>query len=296
MVAQIKEKRKILVTGSSGMLGTDLCKELLPDYDVVGLDILKANKTLQSDITSKDSLIEAVKKAKPDLIIHAAAWTDVDGCEEDSEKSKKINILGTENIISSASELKIPIVYISTDFVFDGKKKTPYNEGDKTSPLSVYGQSKLEGEKVVSRLSKYLIIRSGWLYGENGKNFVNTILDISKNKKTIEVVNDQKGSPTYTKDLAKAIKKFIDINKHESKSIYHISNNGEVSWYDYAKEILSIAHVDDITLVPIDSEKLGRLAKRPSYSVLDNSKFEKDTNYKMRPWNEALKEYIDGKK
>jgi len=296
MVAKIKEKRKILVTGSSGMLGTDLCKELSLSYDVVGLDISKANKTLQCDITSKDNVTEVVKKTKPDLIVHVAAWTDVDGCEENPKESEKVNTLGTENVVSSASELNIPVVYMSTDFVFDGEKKTPYKEEDKTSALSAYGKSKLEGEKVVSKLSKYLIVRSGWLYGENGKNFVDTMLDKSKNDKTINVVSDQKGSPTYTKDLAKAIKKLVDINGCESKGIYHISNKGEISWCDYAKEILKLAGVNNLEVVPISGEKYGRSAKRPSYSVLDNSKFEKDTNYKMRSWKEALKEYISGKK
>ena len=294
MVAKIKEKRKILVTGSSGMLGTDLCKELSLSYDVVGLDISKAKKTLQCDIASKDKLTEVVKEVKPDLIIHAAAWTDVDGCEENPKKAEKVNTLGTENLVFSALELKIPAVYISTDFVFDGEKKTPYLERDKTSPLSVYGKSKLEGEKIVAKLSKYLIIRSGWLYGKNGKNFADTMLRIDKKK--INVVSDQKGAPTYTKDLAKAIKKLVDFNKHESKSIYHVSNKGEVSWCDYAKEIFRLAGINDVEVVPISSKDFGSPAKRPSYSVLDNSKFEKDVDYEMRPWKEALEEYINGKK
>ena len=304
MVGKIKEKRtQILVTGSEGMLGKDLCRELSDSYNVVGIDLKNGPGSFEFDITSLDDWNEIDKKIKADLVIHTAAWTNVDECENDSNKAKNINEIGAGLAAAYASKHKISIVYISTDFVFDGKKKSPYTENDKPSPLSVYAESKLGGENsVIDQMKKgenpkeYSIIRSGWLYGENGNNFVDTILKTSKEKKKIEVVSDQIGTPTYTKDLAKAIKKLIDNGKHKSGGIYHISNKGEVSWCDYAKEILKLAGIEDVEIIPVSSEKLGRPAKRPSYSVLDNEKFEKDTGYKMRPWKEALKEYINGKK
>ena len=304
MVGKIKEKRtQILVTGSEGMLGKDLCRELSNSYRVIGIDIKEGSRSLKFDITSVASWKEIDKRVKADLVIHAAAWTDVDACEKDPTKAKVVNEEASLYAATYASNKRIPIICISTDFVFDGKKNTPYKEDDKPNPLSVYAKSKLRGEdSIINKVSQgdnpkeYAIIRSGWLYGDNGKNFVDTILDISKEKNKIEVVDDQIGTPTYTKDLAIAIKKLIDKGKERRGNIYHISNKGEVSWCDYAKEILKLAGIKDVKIVPIKSEELNRPARRPSFSVLDNKRFEKDTGYKMRNWKEALKEYINGKK
>ena len=296
MVEEIKEKkrRKILVTGASGMLGTDLSRELSRDYDVVGLDIARTD--IVCDITDKDKLVKSVINAKPDIVIHAAAWTDVDGCEREPDKARRLNEEGTTNVVSSVAELDIPLVYISTDFVFDGQKKIPYTEDDEPHPLNVYAKFKLEGERKVETLAKYIILRTGWLYGANGKNFVDTIINKSKTKKKIPVVDDQVGCPTYTKHFAKAISKLLARCKYETSEIYHISNKGAVSWFDYAKKILEITGKRNIKVLPLKSGMLDRPAKRPAFSVLDNSKFEKATGLTMRPWEVALEEYLNEKK
>jgi len=295
MVEKIKEKKrkKILVTGSSGMLGVDLCNRLSSDYEVVELDVKKATNSIRCDISNKDNTIKSIREAKADLIIHTAAWTDVDGCEKDPDRVRKINIDGTENIALSAKEFKIPLIYISTDFVFDGKKRAPYTEKDQPNPESVYARSKLEGEKRVAKLEKFLILRTGWLYGKNGKNFVSAILEAAKNKKELKVVNDQTGSPTYTKDFAEAILRLL--KKDAAQGTYHITNKGMVSWFEYAKEILKMSGLHNVKVIPITTTQLGRPAKRPLYSVLNNDKFEKATNFVMRPWREALKEYLNEK-
>ena len=296
-------KHKILITGSSGMLGIDLFSELDGDYDIYGADLVKretsaVKRFIKCDITNEKRTLCVLSKIRPDLVIHTAAWTDVDGCESDNDKAYRINSFGAENIALGCKETGATLVYISTDFVFDGKKQRPYKETDRTNPLSVYGESKLLGENAVERiLAGYFTVRTGWLYGKNGKNFVDTIIGNAGTKKELKVVNDQAGSPTYTKDLAKAIHKLLDIvfTKNEKRKtkygIYHVSNSGTVSWFEYAKTILELTG-SNTKVVPITSEKLNRPAKRPAMSVLDNSKFTGFTGYKMRHWKEALKEYI----
>jgi dTDP-4-dehydrorhamnose reductase len=306
-------RTKVLITGSSGMLGTSLAKELFKDYSIIGLDVKPSTVSFQfsafikCDITNRDKTVNSIVNAKPDLIIHAAAWTDVDGCEKEPDKAHRINEEGTGHAAASASELDIPLVYISTDFVFDGDKESFYTENDLPNPVNVYGKSKLGGEGKTATLSKYMILRSSWLYGANGKNFVNTILEKIKSEKETKVVDDQIGCPTYTKDLARAIAKLLaceavsGVNMrvkqlHKLQEIYHISNKGEVSWFDYAKEISKMAKISNVKLIPIKSNQSPRPAKRPRFSVLDNSKFEKAVNFVMRPWQEALREYVDEKR
>lgn len=293
------QRHKILITGSSGMLGIDLCQELSGDHALVGLDILKDQKSegkareyFECDITSEEKVADAILKARPDIVIHTAAWTDVDGCERDPGRARRINSEGTKNIASACKSAGVILIYISTDFVFDGGKKTPYIETDRPAPLSKYAESKLEGEEYIRGILKnYYILRTGWLYGKNGKNFVDTILEKAKAGNALKVVDDQVGSPTYTKDLAKAIRALIDkIGKEPG--IYHVSNSGSVSWYEYAKEILRLKGVKTQT-VPISSEELARPARRPAMSILDNSKFVGITGYKMRDWKKALKEYLE---
>jgi dTDP-4-dehydrorhamnose reductase len=190
------------------------------------------------------------------------------------------------------------LIYISTDFVFDGRRKSPYKESDRTNPLSIYADSKLKGEAAVKRaLKKYFIVRTGWLYGRQGKNFVDTILKKAKTEDVLKVVNDQVGSPTNTRDLAKAIRYLLSktfssfVIRRSSFGTYHVSNSGSVSWYDYAKEILKLSG-SRTKVMPISSKDLDRPAKRPRMSVLDNSKFIGLTGYKTRSWQEALKEYV----
>jgi len=301
MVEKVKGKvlQKILVTGASGMLGSDLCGELSEDYEVIGLDFshcpprpAPCASFLECDITNRDKIVESIVSVKPDLVIHAAAWTNVDGCEREPDKTRKVNGEGTRNVAQAASRLDIRLLYISTDFVFDGTGGSAYTEKDDTNPLNIYGESKLQGELAVRALDKYIIIRSGWLYGSNGKNFVDTILNEAKKESELAVVDDQRGSPTYTRDLAKAIDKLIEISPRSAKEIYHITNKGEVSWFDYAREILNIAGVKGVKVMPITSIRLARPAKRPAFSILNNAKFERAAGFSMRPWQEALRDYI----
>ncbi len=277
------------------MLGTDLCEELCGDYEVIGADVIASpakggtKQSQKCDITNKQKVVQVFKKVRPDAVIHAAAWTDVDGCELDPKKAYKINSEGAKNVALECKAAAAVLIYISTDFVFDGKKETPYKETDKTNPISVYGDSKLKGEQIIKKvLKKYFILRTSWLYGKHGKNFVDTILKIVKKEKCLKVVNDQIGSPTYTKDLAKGIHVLIDKSVFGT---YHVSNLGSVSWFDYAKEILKLAKLNT-RVIPISSQELVRPARRPAMSILDNSKFVKLTGYKMRNWQEALKEYV----
>ena len=317
-------KRRVLITGSSGMLGIDLCRELKPDYDVIGLDMVRhpksgVKKFFLGDITDRKSVAAIVAAARPDFVVHAAAWTDVDGCELDSKRAYRVNSEGAENIASACKEAGAALIYISTDFVFDGRKRSPYKETDRTGPLSIYGASKLRGEVLVSRiLDRYFILRTSWLYGKCGKNFVDTIVAKAKATGSLKVVRDQAGSPTYTKHLAKAIRRLLDRadvdcrpetvdrrpktidRRPETRDrrpktmdygLYHVSNSGKVSWYDYARMILKLVK-SKAEVAPITSRQLARPAKRPAMSVMDNSKFVRFTGYRMPGWQAALKEYL----
>ncbi len=305
-IDQMPQRYKILITGSSGMLGIDLCQELSGKYELYGTDVVHrtsyiVHRFTKADITDKESVVEIVKKIKPDVVIHTAAWTDVDGCELNKKKTYRVNVEGTKNIALACKICGATLIYISTDFVFDGKRKSAYKETDRPKPISAYGESKLKGEEAVkNELKKYFILRTSWLYGKHGKNFVDTILAEAKSPsaKALKVVNDQVGSPTYTRDLARAIRTLLDkVIGHRSWVIgrgygtYHISNSGSVSWFEYTKEILRLAK-SGTKVVPISSEELARPARRPAMSVLDNSKFMKFTGYRMRDWKSALKEYL----
>lgn len=290
---------KILVTGSSGMLGSALSKTLKPDNTIVGMDLVEPEAQdaglkafYKADITELDSVKKIFDKETFDLVIHAAAWTDVDGCENEPDRAYAANTLGTRNIKESSKE--VPVIFISTDFVFDGEKSSPYAESDSPNPINVYGRTKLEGEEIISKLAYYTIIRTSWLFGRGGKNFVDAIIE-KRNEKSLSVVNDQVGSPTYAKDLASAIKELIEKNKTRGKEVFHVSNSGECSWYDFAREI-TLGIKAEVSIEGITSEKLARPAKRPLFSVLDNSKFKKETGYIMRPWKEALSEYLKEKR
>ena len=297
---------KVLITGAGGMLGVDLSCELVRCYELYGIDVRRVQSTeyrvqryYSCDIIDRKALEKLIGKIRPDVVIHAAAQTDVDGCELEPKKAYRINSEGTKNVALACKEYGAVLIYISTDFVFDGKKRTPYKETDKPNPISVYGDSKLKGEEAVRKaLKKFFILRTSWLYGKCGKNFVDTILANAKSGKPLRVVDDQVGSPTYTKDLAKAIHLLLNkirVQRTEYREqrcgIYHISNSGIVSWYDYARGILKLVK-SPAKIVPISSEELDRPARRPAMSVLDNSKFERSTRFKMRNWKSALKEYL----
>ena len=296
---------KILITGSNGMLGSMLYGELVKDtsYQVAGMDITKSARRrikpgtfATCDITDCKKLKGAIKSINPDFIIHAACYTDVDGCELDKEKAEEINSLGTRYVAEAASENKSTLMYISTDFVFDGRKTSPYKEDDATGPINVYGESKLKGEKHVIEIMKndFFIIRTSWLYGPDGKNFIDTVLNNAKKKEPLKIVSDQFGSPTYTLDLTNAIIKIIKTYEKNKEvcGTYHITNSDDCSWYKLAEKILELASIYPDKIIPLLSIELDRPAERPLMSILDNSCFQKVFNERLRPWQRALEDYL----
>ena len=272
---------RVCLTGADGMLGHAIQKAFF-DVDVVGftLDLL--------DITNLDDTVKKIKDARPDFLIHTAAFTNVDLCESEPEKAYLVNGLGARNVAMACEETNCPILYISTDYVFDGAKGTPYNEWDEPNPSGIYGLSKLMGERFVSSLTnKFYIVRTSWLYGPDGRNFVDTILRQLSEKESLQVVNDQFGSPTYTADLAKKIRELLG----RGYGTYHITNTGSCSWFDFAVSIASIKGIKK-TISPVTSEKFKRPAKRPPYSVLANTLLKLEGLREARPWEEALQEYL----
>ena len=252
---------RILIIGSEGMLGHDLVDALSIENEVNTTTI----DTL--DITDIDKTIQTVKEMKPDVLVHAAAYTDVDGSESNSDLAYKVNALGTRNVAVACHEADCAMVYICTDYVFDGTKGSSYYEYDQTNPLSVYGKTKLAGEVYIrDTLNKFYIVRTSWLDGFHGPNFVTTMLNLAESNDTISVVNDQIGSPTYTVDLAAAIGELI---KKPAYGIYHVTNSDYCSWYEYAKQIFHNAGVN-IDLKPVTTEEFPRPAPRPKYSVMEN--------------------------
>ncbi|MDK2809868.1 MAG: dTDP-4-dehydrorhamnose reductase [Petroclostridium sp.] len=274
-----KNTKKIMITGSSGQLGSAL-KFLNNNYLLAPLD------KSQLDVVNKEKVFRTVKQIKPDYIIHTAAYTKVDESEIYIKKAIQVNCIGTENIALACKKFNAVMVYISTDYIFDGKKGMPYTEQDMPSPVNIYGYTKFIGEQIVrSVLNKYIVVRSSWLYGGQGKNFVNTILELAKKNSEIRVVDDQIGCPTYVMDLAEAIFQLI---KAEVYGVYHASNSGYCSWYQFAREILKCTGNKDTLLIPVTSKELNRLARRPANSSLINTK----GVYQLREWKDALYEYI----
>ena len=279
-----KGKKKVLITGSNGMLGSSLLGQLKKKYSIKGITIEDA------DITDINAITKVITKAKPDIVIHTAGYTKVDDCEGNSLLAYKVNAIGTRNVAVACQKIAASMVYISTDYVFDGTKNTPYIEFDAANPLSVYGKSKLAGEEFIRQiLNRFYIIRTSWLYGKGGTNFVDTIINKAKTEKVLKVVEDQRGSPTYTNDLADKIGEII---KEEKYGIYHITNSGSCSWFDFAKKIIDIRNIGPIRLIPIKSSELNRPAKRPANSVLQNFMLELEGIPLLRSWEEAVREYV----
>jgi len=276
---------KILILGHKGMLGSDLMQKLYGGHDLAGKDID------DFDLTSPADCREVVKELQPDCVINAAAYTNVDACETDRDKSYAVNALGVQNIADACQKNNVKIVHFSTDYVFDGTKGAPYVEDDPCNPINHYGHTKHEGEVFLQNLSKnYLLIRTAWLYGINGRNFVTTIIDKARTDKKLDVVNDQIGSPTFTRDLAGAVKLLIEANQ---TGIFHVTNRGHCSWYDFAVKILQLSGITDVVIHPMRTEKLSRPAMRPLYSVLSNRKLLDATSKMMRPWQIAVGDFLD---
>ncbi|MBS4760605.1 MAG: dTDP-4-dehydrorhamnose reductase [Clostridium sp.] len=269
---------KILVTGAKGMLGRDLCPMLEDnDYEVIETDI----ETL--DITNELQVTQVLKNEMPDYVIHCAAYTNVDKAEEDFSTAEKINSRGTENLAKACNANNIVLIYISTDYVFDGKKQTPYLPNDKTNPINNYGLTKLHGEEAVKKYcNKYYIARTSWLYGHHGKNFVETMISL-KDKPELKVVDDQTGCPTWTVDLSDAIISLIE--EEPDYGIYHTCGGGHTTWYGFAKEIFNMSGLE-VNLIPCATKEFPRPAKRPVCSIMDN-------NGLLRNWKLALKDYIE---
>ena len=267
---------RVLVTGAKGMLGQDLCP-ILEDsgYDVIETDV----DTL--DITNPESTEKVFSEQNPDIVIHCAGYTNVDKAEEDYETAKIVNVAGTENIAKACKKHNVVMVYISTDYVFDGNGNTPYQPNDTTNPINKYGLTKRDGETaVINNLEKYYICRTSWLYGHHGKNFVETMLSLAS-KQELKVVDDQVGCPTWSIDLSNAI---VEILQTKPYGIYHTCGGGSTSWYGFAKEIFKLANLN-VNLKPCKTDEFPRLAKRPAYSVMDN-------NGICRDWSKALKDSI----
>lgn len=270
--------KKILLTGANGMLGQDLSAVLEDE----GYEVIETSRETL-DITDFKQAEKVLNENNPDCVIHCAAYTNVDGAEENLELARKINTDGTENIARICAGNNIIFVYISTDYVFDGGKKEPYTPLDKTNPINNYGKTKLEGEKAVAKYcKKYYIVRTSWLYGHYGKNFVETMISLS-DKPELKVVDDQIGCPTWTVELSNGIANLFE--EMPEFGIYHICGSGQTSWYGFAKEIFKLIG-KEVNLKPCKTEEFPRPAKRAKYSVMDN-------NGACRSWKSALKDYIN---
>ena len=291
---------KVLVTGVGGQLGYDVMNELAKrGHTGVGSDILPEVTNLdmeyvQMDITDTDSVNEVVDRTAPDAVIHCAAWTAVDAAEDEEniEKVRAINAKGTDNIAKACKRIGAKMMYISTDYVFDGQGETPWDPDCKDyAPLSVYGQTKLEGEQAVSgTFDKYFIVRIAWVFGVNGKNFIKTMLNVGKKYDTVRVVSDQIGTPTYTYDLARLL---VDMIESEKYGYYHATNEGGyISWYDFTCEIFKQAGYDT-TVVPVTTEEYGlSKAARPYNSRLEKKKLVENGFEPLPTWQDALARYL----
>ena len=278
---------RILVIGAKGMLGTDLIEVLpisFPNDEILGWDIDDI------DIREEKNTVTKIENLRPEIVINVAGYTHVDGCELNEKEAFSANAEGMKHIALGAQRCGAKVIYLSTDYIFDGKKKEPYLEDDLPNPINVYGHSKWKGERYVQEMTKDgLIVRTQWLFGRYENNFVISILRQAKEKKILSIVNDQIGSPTFTIDLSKAISMLI---RFKACGIFHVTNSDLCSWYTFGQAILKLSGMEDVRVIPISSKELGRQAIRPSYSVLNTQKFKWETGMVLRPWSEALKDYL----
>jgi dTDP-4-dehydrorhamnose reductase len=276
--------KKVLILGVQGMLGHDLLEVFPQKYEVIGLDIEDL------DITRQAATRKAIKEHSPDVVINAAGFTDVDGCEKKVNKAFSVNGEGAKNVAKGCRDSGAKLIYFSTDYIFDGEKGSPYREDDPPNPQNIYGESKLMGERYIEEiLDDYIIVRTQWLYGKYGRNFVETILSLAEERNRIEVVQDQLGSPTYTADLSRVIAAFVS---KDLQGVFHVSNGGSCSWYDFALEIVRLANASEVKIMPISSAALNRPAKRPLYSIFNCQRLEQEGGIEMRPWQKALQDYF----
>lgn len=275
---------RVFVTGVKGQLGYDVMNELEKQgLEGIGVDID------EMDITDADQVNEVIKEAAPDAVIHCAAYTAVDAAEDNEEICRKVNAQGTENIAKVCEELDIKMMYISTDYVFNGQGERPWGPDDKREPLNVYGQTKYEGELAIEEhVKKFFTVRIAWVFGVNGKNFIKTMLNLGKTHDHLTVVNDQTGSPTYTYDLARLLVDMIQTDKYGR---YHATNEGICTWYEFACEIFKQAGMN-VSVAPVSSDEYPAKAKRPSNSRMDKSKLTANGFTPLTTWQDALSRYL----
>ncbi len=274
---------RIVVTGADGQLGVELVPTLSVRDEVIGTTIADL------DVTDHDCA-DRIAALAPDWVVHAAAATDVDGCEREPGSAMAVNAEGTRRVAEGCRRAGAGLVYLSTDYVFDGRKGAPYTEADTPAPLNTYGRSKLEGERAVrSGVPRWLIVRTAWLYGTQGKNFVKSILGKVRDGEPLRVVDDQVGSPTYAADLAGAVALLLSRGL---TGVFHVTNGGSCSWYEFAREILRLTGVDVNSVKRITSEELSRPARRPGCSVLENAAWSAAALPPLRPWPEALADML----
>jgi dTDP-4-dehydrorhamnose reductase len=281
-VAQLR--RRVLVTGAGGMLGSDL----VPVLAGAGLEVF-ARPHSDLDITDEDQVQKAFRELRPEIVVNCAAFAKVDACESD-RLAFRVNVRGVELLADQCVLHSAQLVQISTDYVFDGGKTTPYLEEDPTGPLSAYGRSKRDGEEAALAVAGALVVRSSWLFGRGGWNFVEAILKQAEGgRRKLFVVNDQRGRPTAATDLSEAL---LALLLSGAVGTYHFANRGEVTWFDFAREILALSEHSSIEIEPIDSSSLDRPARRPAYTVLDTSKYSRLTGRVIRHFREPLVEYL----
>ncbi|MCK4623636.1 MAG: dTDP-4-dehydrorhamnose reductase [Desulfuromonadales bacterium] len=283
---------RVALIGANGMLAAAIQKLAPVDYRIQLYDLP------DFDLTDREQVLLLRGGDAPDIIINCAAFTNVDGCEEQHELAMRVNGDGPGILAELAKMIGAVLVHVSTDFVFDGSKGSPYLEEDQPQPLSVYGKSKLSGEQQIqqSGLAKYFIVRTGWLYGAGGNNFVETMIRLAKGSSELKIVADQRGTPTWTEDLAGAIFELLSLTRHSPYGIYHFSNDGACSWYEFACEIIDqVGELEELLLkevLPIPTTGYPLPAERPKYSVLSKEKIKQATGLEIPPWQQSLKTYL----
>lgn len=278
--------KKVLVTGAGGMLG----QALVPCLESRNYKLIALPRE-RFDVTNYEQVLERLSQDRPDIVLHCAAYTNVDQAESEPDLAYLINGYGTENLAVACSKLDAPLLYVSSDYVFDGEQSRPYTTWDATRPLSVYGKSKLAGEKAVQRhLAKFYIVRTSWLYGPNGKNFVDTIYGLALAGKPLRVVADQYGSPTCTLSLSETV---ADLMESDRFGVYHATDEGVTTWYEFAKEIVAGLGAE---VTPIATTDMPRPATRPKYSVMDKMTLVSAIGRELPTWQESLRLYLQMRK
>lgn len=276
---------KVLILGSRGMLGHDLLRAFANS----GHETVAAGRA-ELDITDARAVSRFIQRLRPRWVILAAAYTRVDDCESNRDLAFAVNAQGPKQVASACREANAGLCFVSTDYVFDGGKATPYTEEDATNPQNVYGESKLAGEKNVREVcDEFLIVRSSWLYGLHGKNFVETILEKAQSQPELNVVDDQVGAPTWTADLAAGI---VSLVEKGAAGVVHVTNAGSCSWYEFAKHILQLGGVTGVAVHPVSSGQFQAPARRPAYSRLASGRFQKLAGHALQPWQHALAQYL----